>query len=65
MRKGSDDMIPAERISELQDMVLTGEMTPDETEKLTTEEKNIVDTCKSMINGCMDGLNKLIRQHIQ
>lgn len=58
-------MIPAERVSELQDMVLAGKMTPAERKKLTAEEKNIVDTCQGMINGCMEGLNKIIRQHIQ
>ncbi|MCM1287946.1 MAG: hypothetical protein NC240_06505 [Clostridium sp.] len=63
--KGSDYMLPAERVSELQDMVLTGRMIPAETEKLTAEEKNIVDTCKSMINGCMEELDKFIRQQIK
>lgn len=61
--KGSDYMISAERVSELQDMVLTGKITPAETEMLTTEEKNIVDTCERMINGYMKGLNRLIMQH--
>lgn len=58
-------MLSAERVSELQNMVLTGRMTPAETEMLTAEEKNIVDTCQGMINGCLEELSKFIRQQIK
>jgi len=62
-KEGSNDMIQTERVSELQDMVLAGKMTETERNKLTLEEKNIVDTCENMINGYMGGLKKLIIQY--